>query len=89
MLYLGPLFGFVEKEPEYRDHIVNVWREGDHWVAHYALPDHSTPEYRQPNPRPKTKFSGGFLHGPFRSKAAAIKAVKRKIDENIVKPDAQ
>lgn len=93
------------KEPEYRGFIINTRREGDHWVAHWALPDRSTPEYRHPNPRPKVVgpgvavaekrsrgcipqiciYSGGFLHGPYRSRAQAYAAAKRKVDDNIIK----
>jgi hypothetical protein len=74
------------KEPEYRGHSVHVLRRGDHWVAHWGLPDDSTPEYRQPDPRPNVKFSGGFLRGPYESEAEAFQAAQHAVDANLSGP---
>jgi hypothetical protein len=57
--------------------------EGDHWVAHWGLPDHSTPEYRQPDPRLQVRASGGFLCGPYKSQDEAYAAAKCRIDGNL------
>jgi hypothetical protein len=72
------------KEPEYRGHIVDVLREGDHWVAHYALPDDSTPEYRSAVVQPKVRCSGGFLRGPYKSEEKATEAAHCAVDENLI-----
>jgi hypothetical protein len=73
---------FVLKDPEYRGHIIDALLKNGHWVAHWALPDRTTPEYREPNPWPKVRYGGGFLRGPYKSKADAIKAAERMVDEN-------
>lgn len=70
----------------YRSHIVCTRREGDHWVSHYGLPDHSTPDYPIPNPYPHTRAGGGFLRGPYEARAAALEAAKRAVDKNITEP---
>ena len=72
------------RDPEYRGHIINTRREGKHWVAHYRLPDHSTPEYNLPIPYPKVRSAGDFLPGPYTSQAKAIAAAKRAVDNNII-----
>jgi hypothetical protein len=71
------------RDLEYRDHLIDLRREGEHWVAHWALPDNSTPEYRQPDPYPEVRFSGGFLRGPYESKMEAYAAAKRAVDANL------
>jgi hypothetical protein len=76
-------------EPEYRGHIIDTRREGQHWVAHWALPDHTTPEYRMPVPYPKVRCSGGFLRGPYNSQVKAIAAAKLAIDNNLVVVEEQ
>jgi hypothetical protein len=53
-------------------------------VAHYRLPDHSTPEYNLPIPYPKVRSAGDFLPGPYTSQAKAIAAAKRAVDNNII-----
>ena len=73
------------KEPEYREHIVDTRRKGEHWVAHWALPDHSTPEYQHPPVRPKVRCSGGYLEGPYKSEGEAIEAAHREIDWNLTR----
>jgi hypothetical protein len=71
------------KEPEYRGHIVDVLRRGEHWVAHWALPDHSTPEYRSPAVWPKVRYGGGFLRGPYKSEREATEAAHCAVDKNL------
>jgi hypothetical protein len=73
-----------ETEELYRQHIVNTYREHGCWVAHWALPDHSTPQYPMPCPYPHVRFGGGFLRGPYGSQATALMAAKHAVDENFV-----
>jgi hypothetical protein len=74
---------FLLKEPEYRGHIIEALRKSGHWVAHWALPDHSTPEYRCPVPQPKVRYSGGFLCGPYKSKEEATEAAHCAVNNNL------
>ena len=71
------------KDPEYRSHIIQAWREDDHWVGHWGLPDHSTPDYRLPDPYPKTRYGGGFLKGPYESEKEALAAARAAVDWNL------
>jgi hypothetical protein len=79
LLYVRP----GSKEPEYRGHIVDVRRKGEHWVAHYGLPDDSTPEYRAAAVQPKVRYSGGFLPGPYKSEREATEAAHCAVDKNL------
>jgi hypothetical protein len=75
------------KEPEYRGHIIETHRGSDgYWGAVWALPDHSTPEYRMPDPPPKVRASRGSVGAYYTSKASVIAAAKRAIDNNIIGP---
>jgi len=66
------------KEPEYRGHIIETHRGSDgYWGAVWALPDHSTPEYRMPDPPPKVRASRGSVVSEFAARPAVFPGFSR------------